>query len=114
VVTEGDAAGAAATAIAAAEFAVELTAGASTVQANRRRNDMAGNGNTPENMGINTLSETENYVAWMTQEPDGEAVYHLELGQVTLHLFQEEWDEFLDLIDGAIEALEGEDEGEDE
>lgn len=75
---------------------------------------MTDNGNTPENMGINTLAETENYVAWMTQEPDGESVFHLELGQVTLHLFQEEWDEFLDLIDDAVEAIEGgeEDEGE--
>lgn len=72
---------------------------------------MTDNGNTPENMGINTLAETENYVAWMTQEPDGESVFHLELGQVTLHLFQEEWDEFLDLIDDAVEAIEG---GEDE
>lgn len=72
---------------------------------------MTDNGNTPENMGINTLAETENYVAWMTQEPDGESVFHLELGQVTLHLFQEEWDEFLDLIDDAVEAIES---GEDE
>lgn len=74
---------------------------------------MTDNGNTPENMGINTLAETENYVAWMTQEPDGESVFHLELGQVTLHLFQEEWDEFLDLIDDAVEAIEGA-EGEDD
>lgn len=68
----------------------------------------------PEDMGVNTLAETENYVAWMSEEPDGEAVFHLELGQVTLHLFQEEWDEFLDLIDDALNTIGGEtEEGEE-
>ena len=48
-----------------------------------------------------TLAETEEYIAWLSEEPDGEKVYHLELGQVTLHFFQEEWDELLKLLDGA-------------
>lgn len=44
------------------------------------------------------LAETDNYLAWQAQEPDGETTYHLELNNVTLHFFQEEWDEFLALI----------------
>lgn len=45
-----------------------------------------------------TLAETSNFIAWSAQEPDGEGTYHLELGTVTLHFFEEEWQEFLDLI----------------
>lgn len=47
------------------------------------------------------LVETENYAAWLSHEPDGETVYHLELGTVTVHLFQEEWDEVVELIRNA-------------
>jgi hypothetical protein len=45
----------------------------------------------------NTMVETENYLAWMAEEADGETTYHLELNNVTLHFFKEEWVEFLDL-----------------
>ncbi len=45
-----------------------------------------------------TLCETANYMAWKADEPDGETTYHLELNNITLHFFKEEWDEFLDLI----------------
>jgi hypothetical protein len=45
-----------------------------------------------------TLAETENYQAWKADEPDGETTYHLELNNVTLHFFQEEWDELLQLM----------------
>ncbi len=44
------------------------------------------------------LAETDNYLAWQAQEPDGETTYHLELNNVTLHFFQEEWEEFLALV----------------
>ena len=44
-----------------------------------------------------TLAETENYVVWKADEPDGETTYHLELNNVTVHFFREEWDEFLQL-----------------
>jgi hypothetical protein len=44
-----------------------------------------------------TVAETDNYLAWRAEEPDGEATYHLELNNVTLHFFTEEWMEFLDL-----------------
>lgn len=45
-----------------------------------------------------TLAETENYLAWVAEEPDGETTYHLELNNVTLHFFFEEWEEFLSLL----------------
>jgi hypothetical protein len=51
-----------------------------------------------------TLAETANYVAWVSQEPDGETVFHLELGAVTLHFFKEEWDEVVTLVQQAAKA----------
>lgn len=45
-----------------------------------------------------TIAETDNYLAWRAEEPDGETTYHVELNNVTLHFFMEEWTEFLDLI----------------
>lgn len=56
---------------------------------------------------VETIAETENYVAWVSQEPDGETVYHLELGAMTLHFFREEFDELLDLVDDVRAALKG-------
>jgi hypothetical protein len=53
-------------------------------------------GATPEPK-TETLAETDNYLAWRADEPDGETTYHLELNSVTLHFFDEEWTEFLDL-----------------
>jgi len=44
-----------------------------------------------------TLAETENYLVWKAEEPDGETTYHVELGNVTVRFFKEEWDEFLEL-----------------
>jgi len=44
------------------------------------------------------IAETEEYMAWSAQEPDGEVTYHLELNNVTLHFFKEEWDEFIQLV----------------
>jgi hypothetical protein len=57
-----------------------------------------------DNIPTDTLAETANYVAWVSQEPDGEMVYHLELGAVTLHFFKEEWDEVTTLIQQAKKA----------
>jgi hypothetical protein len=45
-----------------------------------------------------TIAETENYMVWRAAEPDGETTFHLELNNVTVHFFQEEWDEFLELV----------------
>jgi hypothetical protein len=45
-----------------------------------------------------TLAETDNYMLWSSQEPDGEVSYHVDLDTVTIHFYQEEWREFLELI----------------
>ncbi len=51
-----------------------------------------------ENIQTKTVSETENYIIWEVEEPDGEKTYHLELNNVTIHFFKDEWDEFVKLI----------------
>ena len=47
---------------------------------------------------VKTLAESDNYIAWQAEEPDGEITYHVELNSVTLHFFKEEWEEFLEII----------------
>jgi hypothetical protein len=59
-----------------------------------RRNKMA---SEPE-LTTKTIVETEDYCIWSASEPDGETTYNLELNNVTVHFFQEEWDEFLELV----------------
>ncbi len=51
-------------------------------------------------MKTKTLGETDNFLVWSAVEPDGETTYHLEIGQVTLHFFEEEWEEFVTLMQG--------------
>mgnify|MGYP001091556254 CR=1 FL=1 len=53
---------------------------------------------TEPEVDTEVITETESYLAYKAEEPDGETTYHLELNNVTLHFFQEEWQEFLDLI----------------
>jgi hypothetical protein len=50
------------------------------------------------NVETTTMAETDNFLAWRAKEPDGETTYHLELNNVTLHFFEEEWQEFLELV----------------
>jgi len=47
---------------------------------------------------VKLLAESENMSAWLVDDPDGERNYHLELNQVTVHFFWEEWQEFLELV----------------
>jgi len=54
----------------------------------------------PQEPETRTIAETENYLIWQADEPDGETTYHMELNNVTLHFFKEEWDEFLSLVGG--------------
>jgi hypothetical protein len=48
-----------------------------------------------------TLAETDNYMIWTAEDSDGEMTYNLELGNVTLHFFKEEWEEFVRLVRSA-------------
>jgi len=52
---------------------------------------MSNNGKEPT---TETLAETDNYMVWKAEEPDGETTFHIELNNVTLHFFEEEWEEF--------------------
>jgi hypothetical protein len=47
----------------------------------------------------NIIAETDSYFVWRSEE-EGEYVFHLELGGVTLHMTSEEWDELVDLMKG--------------
>lgn len=51
-----------------------------------------------------TIAETDNYLAWRAEEPDGETTYHLELNNITLHFFQEEWNEFIELARDLVKS----------
>jgi hypothetical protein len=56
---------------------------------------MNSNNNVPQ---TETIAETDNFLAWKAEEPDGETTYHIELNNVTVHFFEEEWNEFMQLV----------------
>ncbi len=56
---------------------------------------MSDNNHEPQ---TETIAETENFLAWRAEEPDDEVTYHIELNNVTVHFFEEEWKEFLELV----------------
>ena len=58
------------------------------------------NGKT--NLNIQTIVETDNYTIWRADEPDDESTYHLELNNVTVHFFKEEWEEFMELANRLV------------
>ena len=49
------------------------------------------------------IAETESYLAWRADEPDGESTFHLELNNLTVHFFSEEWEELLQLAELLLE-----------
>ena len=55
---------------------------------------ISSNGNNEEDT---ILAQTENYIVMESLEEDG-PVYHLDFGTVTLHFFEEEYQEFIELI----------------
>lgn len=60
-----------------------------------------------DDVNVETLAETESYAAWLSRESDGEMVYHVELGAVTMHFYREEWEELVALIQAAYKAGSG-------
>ena len=52
-----------------------------------------------QDLETEVIAETENYLTWRADEPDGESTYHLELNNLTVHFFAEEWQEFLKLME---------------
>ena len=56
-----------------------------------------------QDIDTKVIAETERYLAWTADEPDDESTYHLELNNLTVHFFAEEWDEFLQLAELLLE-----------
>jgi hypothetical protein len=56
-----------------------------------------------QDLDTEVIAETENFLAWRADEPDDESTYHLELNNLTVHFFQEEWEEFLQLVGTLLE-----------
>ena len=46
---------------------------------------------------IEILAETDDFSVWRMEDPDGEMLYHVEFGPVTVHLFHEDWVQFVEL-----------------
>ena len=59
--------------------------------------------NNDKDIDTEVIAETENYLAWRAEEPDGESTYHLELNNLTVHFFNEEWQEFLQLAETLLD-----------
>ncbi len=55
-----------------------------------------------DSVDANLLAETEGYMIW-SSEVEGEELYHLELGGVSIHFSEDEWDEFITLVKLALE-----------
>ena len=44
------------------------------------------------------IAESEDCFAYTSEEPDGEITYHLQINNVTMHFFMEEWQIALDFL----------------
>ena len=53
-----------------------------------------------DEMDMEPVAETENFTIVKTVDENG-AIYHIELGGVSLHLMPEEWEEFVILVKSA-------------
>jgi len=51
-----------------------------------------------EEQEIEILAETDVYSIWRMTEPEGDLTYHMELGNVTFHFFEDEWEQFVALV----------------
>jgi hypothetical protein len=56
------------------------------------------NNNNHSEPKTETIAETDNFHAWLAEEPDGETTYYLQVGRATINFFQEEWEQFLELV----------------
>jgi hypothetical protein len=51
-----------------------------------------------EDLKPEIVAQTENFIAWRVDEPESETTYHLDINNITVHFFVEEWDSFIDFI----------------
>jgi hypothetical protein len=54
---------------------------------------------------INTIVETGDCFAYTAKEPDGEITYHLQINNVTLHFFNEEWQIAFNFLKEVVEKI---------
>ena len=66
------------------------------------------NNNNHSEPKTETIAETDNFQAWLAEEPDGETTFYLQVGRATINFFQEEWDQFLELVK-AIDEIQPDD-----
>lgn len=50
--------------------------------------------NKPMNGEPEILAQTENFMIWTVDDTDGEPLYHLDINNLVVRFFAEEWDEF--------------------
>lgn len=48
----------------------------------------------PSNSEPEVIAQTENFVIWTVQDADGEPLYHLDINNLVVRFFTEEWEEF--------------------
>ena len=52
---------------------------------------------------VKSLGESENYAIWVSHETEThEMIYHIEFDNVTVHLFEDEWEEFISVVLQAV------------
>lgn len=51
-----------------------------------------------ENDDDEVLAESENLIAWRSKDEEMGYIYHVELGNISLHLMPEEWEELITLF----------------
>lgn len=51
-----------------------------------------------DDMPLVLLAETENFAVLVGEDDEGESIYNIEFGSMTLHLFPEEWAELVELV----------------
>jgi hypothetical protein len=55
---------------------------------------------------LTTLVETDDSFFYTAEEPDGEMTYHLQVNNVTIHFFLEEWQSALEFLKKVVEVQE--------
>ena len=53
-----------------------------------------------------TIVEMDDCFAYSAEEPDGETTYHLQINNVTLHFFMEEWQTALEFLRKVVDAFD--------
>jgi hypothetical protein len=51
-----------------------------------------------DNNNENTLAETDSFEIWVDHDEEGEPIFHVHLGVITVHLSQDEWEEMVTLF----------------